>query len=336
MTDTGERRRPTIRDVAEAAGVATSTVSRAFSRPGRVSTETAERIYRVARDLGYRQAPVPHLGLHERTRLVAMCVADVMNPVFSAMTKGAYAGAAEAGYGVVLVDANESAEVEAKTLERFIDSVDGFLFAGSRMFDNALRHLAGIRPTFMLSRRVSGVNSVTPDTSIGMREAFNHLVGLGHTHMTYLLGPSTSWQDGIRWRALSDRCGRSPGTHLQHLGPFSPTLRGGAQAYRAWRERPTTGVIAYNDLMAIGFMREAAADGCSVPGDVSLIGCDDIPFAQLLAPPLTTVRINQYLIGVNAARGLLSIVGSNTPRSDVRDVVTPTDLAVRGSTGPTS
>lgn len=177
---------------------------------------------------------------------------------------------------------------------------------------------------------------MTPDTSIGMREAFNHLVGLGHTHMTYLLGPSTSWQDGIRWRALSDRCGRSPGTHLQHLGPFSPTLRGGAMAYRAWRKRPTTGVIAYNDLMAIGFMREAATDGCTIPGDVSIIGCDDIPFAQLLAPPLTSVRVNQYLIGVNAARGLLSIVGSNTPRSDVRDVVTPTDLAVRGSTGPTS
>ncbi|AMS05963.1 LacI family transcriptional regulator [Acidipropionibacterium acidipropionici] len=334
MAETGQGR-PTIRDVAEAAGVATSTVSRAFSRPGRVSTETAERIYRVARELGYRQAPVPHLDLHERTRLVAMCVADVMNPVFSAMTKGAYAGAAEAGYGVVLVDANESAEVEAKTLERFIDSVDGFLFASSRMSDNALRHLAGIRPTFMLSRRVPGVNSVTPDTSIVMREAFDHLVGLGHAHLTYLSGPSTSWQDGIRWRALSDRS-RQNGTHLQHLGPFSPTLRGGAMAYRAWRKRPTTGVIAYNDLMAIGFMREASADGCSVPGDVSLIGCDDIPFAQLLALPLTTVRINQYLIGVNAARGLLSIVGSNTPRSDVRDVVTPTDLAVRGSTGPTS
>lgn len=105
-------------------------------------------------------------------------------------------------------------------------------------------------------------------------------------------------------------------------------------AYRAWRKRPTTGVIAYNDLMAIGFMREASADGCSVPGDVSLIGCDDIPFAQLLAPPLTTVRINQYLIGVNAARGLLSIVGSNSPRGEAREIVMPTDLAVRESTAP--
>lgn len=334
MAVSGEGRRPTIRDVAEAAGVATSTVSRAFSRPGRVRTETAERIYRAARELGYRQTPVAHLGLRERTHLVVMCVADVMNPVFSAMTKGVYAGAAESGYGVVLVDANESSEVEAKTLERFVDSVDGFLFAGSRMSDNAIRHLAGIRPTFVLTRRVPGVNSVTPDTSIGMREAFDHLTGLDHSRIAYLSGPSTSWQDGLRWRAVSDRGRAVPDASVLRLGPFRPTLHGGATAYRTWRERPTTAVIAYNDLMAIGFMRAALADGLRVPGDVSLVGCDDIPFAQLLAPPLTTVRNDQYLMGVKAAKGLLSIVQSNSPSSEVIEVVTATDLVVRESTGP--
>ena len=114
----------TISDVARAAGVAPSTVSRAFSRPGRVSVKTSERIFQAARKLGYRQDEVPRVSTSRTYHLVAVCVADVMNPVFGATVKGIFAGARKRGYMVVLIDSNESSEIESETTKRSLATVD--------------------------------------------------------------------------------------------------------------------------------------------------------------------------------------------------------------------
>lgn len=326
--------RVTIRDVAEAAGVATSTVSRAFSRPGRVSSSTAARVFRAAERLGYRQTPVERVAADSRTALVAVAVADVMNPVFAAMVKGINAEALRSGYGLVLVDANESPDRELSTLTRFLDSVDGVLLAGSRMSDVSIRHLAGILPTFVLSRRVPGVNSVVAETRTGLEEAIDHLAGLGHASYSYLAGPAASWEDGVRWRSVSDRCGARTGLHIRRLGPFPPSLTGGVQAFRRWREHPTTAVIGYNDMMAIGFIREAANHGLAVPDDVSVVGYDDIPYAQLVSPALTTVAVDQFQLGVAAAHNLILLVEARPGRTaEAHNVRVPAQLVVRDSTG---
>lgn len=323
----------TIRDVAVEAGVATSTVSRAFARPGRVSASTAAKVFRAAERLGYRQDPVERLATDSRTALVAAVVADVMNPVFAAMVKGINAEALRSGYGLVLVDANESADRELSTLTRFLDSVDGLLFAGSRMSDVSIRHLAGVRPTFVLNRHVPGVSSVIAETRTGLEEAIDHLAGLGHTAITYLAGPAASWEDGMRWRSVADRCGSRTGLRVRRLGPFPPTLEGGARAFQRWREHPTTAVIAYNDIMAIGFIRKAISQGVAVPADVSVVGYDDIPYAQLVSPALTSVAVDQFQVGVAAARNLIMLIEFRSTRSrGVRDVRVPAQLVVRDST----
>ena len=130
---------PTIYDVARAAGVAPSTVSRAFSRPGRVKAETAERIREVARELGYRATPVAHADGTTRTSTVALVISDVTNPFNFPIIKGAHAAAAASGFTTLLADAQELVLLERQTLERLLSAVEGIVLASSRMSDSTIR-----------------------------------------------------------------------------------------------------------------------------------------------------------------------------------------------------
>src|SRR3954453_11493149 len=159
------QRRPTIYDVARAAGVAASTVSRAYSRPGRVNGETAERIFRVASELGYpgvraRTRPVGDRTPHDAIGLV---IADVTNPFYGDIIKGAYEAARESGRQLILLHTNESPEVERETIERELGQVDGIVIASSRMTDSALRMTAKQKPVVLLNLIIPEVTCVVND-----------------------------------------------------------------------------------------------------------------------------------------------------------------------------
>jgi LacI family transcriptional regulator len=185
MGETGStRNRPTIYDVAEAAGVAPSTVSRAFSRPGRVNAETADRIRRVAHELGYRTSPIGR-GLPDgRTALLAIVVADLTNPFFFEIIRSAEKTAVDAGYTLLVVDAHESSGAERQALERTLPLVEGVVLATSRLSDAAIRAVAKQRPTVVMNRVVTDVPSVVTDNALGMRRAVEHLASLGHSRLT--------------------------------------------------------------------------------------------------------------------------------------------------------
>ena len=137
----GRRSRPTIYDVAEAAGVATSTVSRALAHPGRVSFATAERIRQVAAELGYRATRISR-ETTRRTSLLAVVVADITNPVYFGMIRGAERTAAHAGYTTVVVETQESEATERAALARVQPLVDGVVLTSSRMPDASIREAA--------------------------------------------------------------------------------------------------------------------------------------------------------------------------------------------------
>src|SRR3954470_17721634 len=145
-------RRPTIYDVAREAGVAASTVSRAYSRPGRVHAETAQKVFRAAERLGYRSGRVDGQRPGERVQHdgIALVIADVTNPFYGDIIKGAYEAAREAGRQLVLSHTNESPEVERQTIERELRKVDGIVIASSRMSDSALRMTAKQKPLVLL------------------------------------------------------------------------------------------------------------------------------------------------------------------------------------------
>lgn len=322
----------TIYDVAREAGVAPSTVSRAFSRPGRVNAETAERIRTVAAELGYRANPQARALSTRTTSMIAVMLADIANPVFYEVVRGAEAAAGEAGYAMVLADARESAGRERDVLDRVLPAVDGVVLTSSRMSDTAIRQVAKVKPTVVLNRVVGGLPSVVTDHARGMRRAAEHLVELGHTEITYLAGPEAAWPDGVRWRSLRDARDEL-GIRVRRVGPVAPTLNGGVEAAAAWKDRPTHAVIAYNDLVAIGFMRGVASLGLRVPEDVSVIGFDNTPSAELVTPGLTTVASPLHTLGIRAVRHVLAFVGG-AKSTTTEPLVLPTRLVQRSSTAP--
>lgn len=331
---TRPRRSPTIYDVAKAAGVAPSTVSRAFSRPGRVNAATAELIRQVAADLGYRTNPLARALPTGRTSMIALVISDVTNPFYFGIIGGAMAAAAEAGYTMLLADAQESDRLEREALERAIPTVEGIVLGSSRMSDSAITMIAKQRPMIVLNRSVTDVPSVVTDIPRGMRRAAEHLGSLGHDSITYVAGPEASWTDGLRWRALRE-ASLELELRVRRIGPFPPTAKGGGLAAEELRREPTTAVIAYNDLLAIGVMKSLAAMGIRVPADVSVLGFDNIFAAELVTPGLTTVAAPLHRLGATAVRHLLAIVGGAQPHTG-RPLVVPTHLVLRESTGQRS
>lgn len=254
---------PTIYDVARECGVAASTVSRAFSRPGRVRAETALRIQQATERIGYRVNPLARAVTTGRTSLLALAVADVTKPMFVAVVRGAESAAAAAGYSLLLQDTQESARVEQQALDRSLPMVEGVVLTSPRMGDAAIRHVAGRTPLVVLNRVVPGVPSVLTDNPRGARRVLEHLGELGHRSITCVAGPEASWADGTRWRALREGAAELE-LAVRRVGPFLPTVAGGLAAVAELRRHPSTAVVAYNDLLAIGVLRgwRPPASGC--------------------------------------------------------------------------
>ncbi len=324
----------TIYDVARAAGVAASTVSRTFSRPGRVHADTAERVRQAADSLGYRTTPQARAHATTRTGMIAVLVSDIGNPVYAEMVRGVQAAASAAGCTVLLADSQESDRQERAALERALPSVDGVVLAGSRMSDSAIRVIAKQKPLVVLGRAVGDVPSVVPDNGRGMREAVEHLAGLGHSSLGYVAGPAASWAEGTRWRSLLDTA-----TELQlrvrRLGPSTPDVAGGMRAAEELGGHSISAVLAYNDQLAIGVLRGLRGRGVRVPEDVSVVGFDNIGAAELVTPGLTTVAAPLHAGGAAATRALLAMI-DGAPGATGSPVVLPVRLVVRESTAQRS
>ena len=325
------RAEPTIYDVARVAGVAPSTVSRALSKPGRVSFKTAEHVRQIAEQLGYRSGKLERPVSERGTGMLAIIVADIANPVFFGMIRGAERAAVAGGFTMLIIETSESEPTERDAVDRLLPLVDGVILCASRMGDQAIRSVAKRTPVVLLNRAVPEVSSILSDNVHAIKKATEYLAGLGHTSVCYLAGPEASWADGARWRGLRE-AGLELNLPVRRLGPFLPTIRGGSQAAKQWAEKPTTGVIAYNDLMAIGFMQGVAAAGRVVPTDVSVIGFDNIVDGTLVEPHLTSIASPLVSLGSAAVSHLLR--SRRAEGMETEPVLLPARLVVRGSTGP--
>ncbi|MDA8438329.1 MAG: LacI family DNA-binding transcriptional regulator [Propionibacterium sp.] len=322
----------TIYDVAREAGVSVSTVSRAFSRPGRVSAETARLVHEVASRLGYRSQAIYRTPRATKTGMLGLLVSDVTNPFYFGIIRGAELAAHRAGVSITLVDSQESRSLERRLVEHTLPTVDGLIVASSRVSDTDLRAVGKQVPIVILNRHVSGLPCVLPDTRSGMQQAVDHLVGLGHRRMAYLAGPPTSWADGQRWRTFRDAC-LGLGIANHRCGPVSPTVRGGEDAADEVLRDPVTAVVAYNDLVAIGLMRALIRRGVRVPADISVVGFDNTFASDLVTPGLTTVAAPLTALGEQAVRAVLHPTDPTSRTSDA-PVSLPVRLVVRASTGP--
>ncbi len=324
-------KKPTIYDVAAAAGVNPSTVSRAFSRPGRVSDQTAAHIHKVAQELGYRTDKIFRAPTARRTSLIALAISDVTNPFCFSIIRGAEAEATARGYSLMLLDAQESQLREKQLLDHSLPQVDGLLVSSSRMSDTALRAASRKVPTVVMNRVVSGLSCVVPDTPRGIRRALEHLAMLGHRRVVYVAGPEASYADGVRYRAFREACFELELID-QRVGPGVPTVKGGARLADALRASGATAAICYNDLMAIGVIRRAKELGWNVPGDLSVVGFDNTFASDLISPALTTIAAP---LAQMAQRSVQLLVGQIQHHHEAREpMVLPIQLIERESTGP--
>jgi len=322
----------TIKDVARAAGVSPSTVSRALSAPELVQPETRRRVQQAATELGYHPNRAARGLITGRTGNIGLVLPDLTNPFFPGVVKGVQSRARESDFSVFLADTDEDPTVEADLVRALIKQVDGIVLCSPRMGEDELRSLAGETPMVMLNRRVGRIPSVTIDNSDGIRQAVAHLVALGHRRVAYVAGPRTSWSNRERLRILRAATSAS-GVELVEVGNVVPQFAGGVAAADLVLAAGVTAVIAYNDLVALGLLNRFSVRGVAVPDRMSVIGFDDIVLSEMVSPSLTTLAQPKEQTGRAGVDLLLALLDDSDRAAVPRRELT-SHLMVRHSTGP--
>ena len=325
---------PTIVDVATAAGVSTATVSRALSHPDRVSPDTRERVLTAVEGLGYRPNGAARTLRTLRAAKLLVTVPDISNPFFASVIRGAEEAARDAGFGVVLGDTRHDPEIEdqygAMLLRR---EVDGLIFLGHRL-PGTLRALAGGEQAPIVNgcdyHADLGVPSIHVDNEAAGADAIAHLVALGHRAIGVVTGPEVSPLSRDRL-AGATRLARERGVELR-VTPGDYSAQSGFDGATQLIADGATALFCFSDVMAMGAIEAVRAAGLSCPGDVSVVGFDDLPLAPFFQPALTTIAQPKELIGRKAVELLLDLLRGEAP--DAAPAALPHQLVVRRSTAP--
>jgi DNA-binding LacI/PurR family transcriptional regulator len=323
--------RVTSVDVAQRAGVSQSTVSLVFSGKGRgrVSAATQEKVRRVARELGYRPNVAAQALRLGSSRAVALLVPDVTNPFFARVLRGAQRAAQAAGYTVALVDTGNDRRWEEQSFEALrAGPVDGYLLFEVMPPEG----LAADEQVVLIESRAPRRSSVRFDSEGGAAAAFEHLLELGHRRIGHLAAdfdaPTFHLREDARRRVLSG-AGLDPDALPRAVTQI--TIDDARDAAGPLLDEEPTAVFCDDDIVAAGLYLAARERGLRIPRDLSVIGFDDMDFARVLDPALTTVALDAELLGATAFALLEERMGGGRPR---RPVVLPAELVVRGSTAP--
>jgi LacI family transcriptional regulator len=334
----GVPERATLRDVARIAGVHPGTVSRALNpaTEALVRDETVQRVRQVAEELGYRPNPLARGLKTNRSFTIGVIVPDIQNPLFPPIIRGLDDRLGQAGYTPLIANTDNDPVRERVDFEAMrARAVDGFITATARLDHELLDEIAALGvPLVLVNRRVEdgSLPSATADDRAGVRLAVEHLIELGHTRIAHLGGPqdvSTGHQRSQGFREAMEAAGLDPSLVSAGRAFTEPEGARLCEELLAAGE-PVTAIVAGNDLMALGCYDVFAERGIRCPDELSVVGFNDMPFADRFAPPLTTVRIPHYEIGVAAAQMLLELLAGT--EDGPNEVILPPTLIVRGST----
>jgi len=328
-----------LKDVAMRAGVSSGTVSNVLNRPDRVKPATVERVNRAIQELGY----VPNAAARQlragQSRSLALIVLDVGNPFFTDLAKGAERRAADAGLTVLLANSDESAEREDRYLDLFeTQRVAGVLI--SPVSDDLPRlHRLRARgiPVVLVDRGAedSDFPSVSVDDVAGGRIAAEHLLETGRSKIAFVGGPLRIRQVADRYRGACDAVEAAGRGSVEYIETSALTLDAGrvagARVALGAKNGRFDAAFAANDLVALGVQQAllGAADPVAIPGDIALVGYDDISFAAAAVVPVTSVRQPRELIGSTAVELLLA---DDDGKLGSQQVIFQPELIVRAST----
>ena len=335
----------TISDVAKLAGVSAMTVSRVINNSGYVGRATRSRVEAAIAELAYVPNALGRQLRSKRTKMLALVLSDIMNPFFTTIARGVEDVARGHGFSVVFCNTDESEAEEARYLLMLVQrQVDGVLLVPASTSEKSLRMLSAHKmPVVVLDRRIRSrkADSVRSDSEAGARTLTRHLIDLGHRRIAMLTGRrsvSTSIDRVAGYRMAMAEAGLEVDDDLVRFGAYNLGDSNQADGSRMAREilaanpRPTA-IFAANNFIAFGAIRAIHEAGLRMPDDISVVAFDDLPTAWLAEPFLTVVDQPAYEIGRRGAELLLArldgrIVGPG------REVILPSDLIIRRSSGP--
>jgi len=323
----------TIADVAARAGVSLATVSRVINGNPTVDATLAEKVRAAARELNYTASPLARSLVLGRTNTVAVVVPDLENPTFHGVLRGLSRAAGRDGYHILVADSAESVDDERILAVETRRRCDGVVLCAPRMPESELRALLPeLEPVVLVNRDAGLPNTpvVAADYRAGLRELLNLLHGDGHRSLVFLAGAPQSASNSRRLTAVREFLAEHPDTKIQVL-PCGVNFSDGHQVVDTVLASGATGVLAFNDLVAMGLMSALGEHGVRVPEDISVAGFDDIPFAQYLTPPLTTASVPVAQLGEEAWQRMSDLLSSRTPG---HTIFFRPRIERRGSTGP--
>jgi len=339
----GAKRRVTIRDVAKLAQVSLGTVSNVLNNPSSVATTTRKRVLDAINTTGFVRSTAAHQLRVGKSRTIGVVLLDIANPFFAEIVRGAEHVLRERDYVLILCSSDESAEREQRYFRVLEEHrVDGLLVSPvERDLAGAAALMAHGIPTVLLDRdgTTRGLCSASVDDVRGAELAADHLFELGHRAIAFVNGPATIRQCTDRRegaRRSTRRAARRGAALLREVVVNALTMEHGegAVARLLGLEPRPSAVMCANDLLALGVLRGLAAAGIGVPDDMAVVGYDDVAFASMLSPSLTSVRQPKYELGVVAAELLLEEV-AGLPHEH-RTIRFEPELVVRASSTPGS
>lgn len=304
-----------IKDIARALGISHSTVSRALRDSPLVRAETVSEIKEKAYALGYRPSAVARSLVTRETRTIGIVVTTVADPFHGEVVTGIEESAAAAGYSVILASSHREPEREIRAVRALQERrVDGILVASSRVGDLYLSVMTEMRvPIVLINNQHDGqlVYSVSVDNESASAEAVRHLIELGHRKIAYLGDRFGSHSDAERlagYRTALESAGIAFDPAMAARGDGSPEGSiPGVRRLLAGTPRPTA-IFCYNDMSSLGALRVARELGLIVPEQLSIVGFDDLFFAQYLEPPLTTIHQPRREMGREATELLILLL----------------------------
>jgi LacI family transcriptional regulator len=335
-------KKPTIRDIGRLAGVSATTVSMALNRHPRISRATRERIIGIAEGLHYQPNFVARSLVSKRSHTLGLVITSILNPFYPELAKGIEDKAIERGYNIILC----STKYDKGLQLRFINllrskGVDGIIFSSVQIGDPDIASLLEDQYPFVLVNRTVGdleiekrIDYVVMDNYAGGYMAMKHLHGLGHRRFAIIAGYDSISTARERTRgarqALAD-CGVTIDPERIIDCEFSKEKAYAATGRLLALTFPPTAIFAENDFMALG-VRDAVLDaGRSIPGDVALVGFDDIACSALRGIDLTTINHKKYDMGVLAVETLIRRI--ETGEAPVRQIILPPEIIIRKSCG---
>lgn len=351
----------TIREVAQAAGVSTQTVSRVINGKGYVSASTRARVEEAIRRLGYTPNRIASGMARGRTMSVGIVVPDVSSAFFSELVLGAETAATQAGYSLILCDATESSGQEQKIL-RFLHEarVDGVIITSTRLGDDELFAALAQHRTFVLINHPAPPElggSVRSDHAGGTADAVRHLVRSRRRAIAFMAGTERSFSGRERLRGFLEGM-KDAGlpSNPELIVPWTANFENGYQSLSDWLQSADAGTVRWSEMrtrfgmrgarslllahpevdaiacssdqLAFGVLRACAELGRRVPDDVAVIGCNDVPLASQVTPALTTQRIPIYRMGATAMQMLIARIEGGEPQDEI---IFPHELVIRES-----